>query len=157
MIITNRLTLLLPLWFLLIVGCGGSKGTVARLSGNVKYKGAPVTAGTIAFTAKGEGSGAGGTYLASINPDGTYSTSQLPAGEFTVAIETESANPKRASPERYGGGKGMDSRPPEARAAAKAAKGAYVKIPSKYASPKTSGLTVTLTSGKNTKDFDLTD
>jgi hypothetical protein len=153
--ITNRLIFLLPLWLLLVLGCsGGSKGTAARLSGSVKYKGTAVTAGMITFIAKSEDGKAAGTYLAPINADGTYSIAQLPAGEFQVAIETESANPKRASSGPY---QKMQGPRPEKASSAEAAKGAYVKIPSKYADPKKSGLTVTLTSGKNTKDFDLTD
>jgi hypothetical protein len=35
--------------------------------------------------------------------------------------------------------------------------GTYVKIPSKYALPKTSPLRTTLKKGKNTYDIDLTD
>lgn len=158
MTLKNWFSLLLPLALFLAFGCG-TKATPSRLSGSVKYNGVPVKAGTITFTAKGgEGKDAGGTYFAPINEDGTYSTSQLPTGEFAVTIETESANPKRPTMEQYGGGKGknMTSPMPEG-VGAPAAKGGYVKIPSKYSDPKKSGLTVTLTSGKNTKDFDLAD
>ena len=160
MCITRRLSLLLPFGLLVVLGCGETKGTVARLSGSVKYKGTPVTAGTIIFTVKGEGSDPAGTYPVPITPDGTYSASQLPAGELRVSIETESANPKnRRSSEQYGGGRGKDmmKRSPAPEGVGTAPKGAYVKIPDKYKDPKTSGLTVTLTNGKNTKDFDLTD
>lgn len=160
MTITRRLSLLLPLGFLLVLGCGETKGTVARLSGSVKYKGTPVTAGTITFTAKGEGGDPSGSYPVPITTDGTYSTSQLPAGELAVAIETESINPKnRRSPEQYGRGRGKDmmKRSPAPEGVGTAPKGTYVKIPDKYKDSKTSGLTVTVTSGKNTKDFDLAD
>jgi hypothetical protein len=157
---TNRFALLLPLWLLLLFGCGGPKSVATKLSGSVKYKGAPVTAGTITFTAKGEGGEAGGVYLAPINPDGTYSIAQLPSGEFAVSIETESANPNR-SQKTYGGPKvknmQMTSPRPDYAESSQTAQGAYVKIPSKYADPQKSGLTVNLTSGKNIKDFDLTD
>lgn len=159
MTLTNRFALLLPLGLFLVSGCS-SKGPVSGLSGNVKYKGTPVTAGTITFTAKAEGRDAGGTYFAAINSDGTYSTSQLPDGEFGVAIETESANPNRPTMDQYGGrGKGkMKASPaPDDAGPAAAAKGGYVKIPPKYSNPKTSGLSVTLTGGKNTQDFELTD
>jgi hypothetical protein len=158
MTIASRLSLLLPLGLLLLLGCGEKKGAVARLSGTVKYKGTPVTAGTITFTAKGEGGNPGGTYPVPITPDGTYSASQLPAGELAVAIETESANPKsRKSAADYGGGKDMMKRSPMPEGVGGGPKGTYVKIPDKYKDPKTSGLTVTVTNGKNTKDFDLTD
>lgn len=152
--------LLLPLWLLLVLGCGSSKGTVSRLTGSVKYKGKPVTAGTITFYPKGEKGDTAGNYPVPIDPDGTYSASQLPAGELAVAIETESANPKnRPSAKQYGGAKSKMkmSPPPEGVNVAKGPQGAYVPIPKKYADPKESGLTVKLTSGKNTKDFDLTD
>lgn len=158
MTITSRLSLLLPIGLLLVLGCGETKGTVARLSGSVKYNGTPVTAGMITFTAKGEGGDAGGTYPVPITPDGTYTTSQLPAGELQVSIETESANPKRPKAgQQYGGEKAQMKRSPPPEGVGSAPKGTYVKIPPKYSDPKTSGLTVTVTNGKNTKDFDLTD
>lgn len=160
MTIIYRLSLLLPVGLLLVLGCGEKKGTVARLSGTVKYKGTPVTAGMITFAAKGEGGDPSGSYPVPITSDGTYSASQLPAGELVVAIETESANPKnRRSFDQYGGGKGkeMMKRSPAPEGVGSGPKGTYVKIPDKYKDPKTSGLTVTVTSGKNTKDFDLTD
>lgn len=158
MTITNRfaLLLLLPL-SLVVLGCGSSKKPVARLSGSVKYNGTLVKAGTITFTAKGESGEAGGIYLATIEPDGTYSTSQVPAGEFTVAIETESANPDRAKKEYGNKGKMTSSPRPDYAQAAETPKGAYVKIPDKYKDAKKSGLSVSLTNGKNTKDFELTD
>jgi hypothetical protein len=157
MTIKGRLFPTLPLLVFLVVGCTETS-TPSKLSGTVKYRGNPVTAGTISLTAK-----EGGVYTIAINSDGTYAGADLPAGELAVAIETETANPKnRRSPDQYGGtrGKGQTSSPapgntPGAENASAA--GAYVKIPSKYAKKETSGLSVTVNKGANTKDFELKD
>ena len=162
MTITRRLFLVWPLFLVLLVGCMNS-ATPARVSGTVKYKGTPLTAGTVTFHPE-----QGGVYGAAIKPDGTYSISDLPTGPVEVAIETESANPQHVAKsaedyakQRGGRGKAGESmtspRPEGVPAAAPAEKGAYVKIPAKYADRKKSQLTMAVVAGKQTKDFDLTD
>ncbi|HZT79836.1 MAG TPA: hypothetical protein VFA26_06430, partial [Gemmataceae bacterium] len=116
----------------------------------------------------------GGMYTAVIRPDGKYEAPDLPVGEMAVTIETESANPNRKTPDYNspgGGGMGMYGKagggaPQQKDRAMKMspipegapkAEGAYVKIPAKYADKSTSGLSVTLNKGKQTKDFALTD
>jgi hypothetical protein len=157
---TCRLLLTLPLFLVVVSGCKTSR-TPAKVSGKVTYKGEPVPAGSITFHPK-EG---GGTYPYTLNPDGTYSGSDLPTGEMVVTVETESANPKAHSLE-YGGGKGKGAGPNEYMKKMKergmvpegpANKGTYVPIPKKYADPKTSDLRADLKKGNNPNDFDLKD
>ena len=148
---TGRLLLVLPFFLVLVLGCGskGNPNAPAKVHGKVTYKGAPVTAGTIQFLPK-----AAGTYTASIMPDATYSATDLPTGEMTVTVDTESANPNKKQPS-YGGKKQMMGPIPQGVKAGPA--GEYVKIPPKYAKAQTSGLTATLNAGDNEKNFDLTD
>lgn len=156
------MTRIRPLLFLLalgvlILGCHKNPNAPAQLSGSVSYKGQPLKGGTLTFYGK-----AGGSYNAGINEQGNFSLTDLPEGEMTVAIETESANPDKKTPS-YGGkkfeGKMKAYQPPGAPPKPDAAseRESYVKIPAKYADAKTSGLTVTLVAGKNTKTFDLSD
>jgi hypothetical protein len=156
MMTKRRLLPALPLLLVLLAGCTHGP-TVARVSGTVKYRGAPVSAGTIAFHPA-----AGGYYFVSLEPDGTYAVPDVPVGEAAVTIETESANPKtHPAPEQYGANRGHKSPvgpgPGGAAPPTQAPKGAYVKIPAKYAQKETSKLTVTLTGGAQTQNFDLAD
>jgi hypothetical protein len=156
--------LLLPLFLVFVSGCASSS-TAARVSGRVTYKGNPVTAGTVTFHAK-----EGGILTCAIKSDGTYSRTDLSPGEMAVSVETESANTNRKVPESaYGGargramsqgkdsGKASSMLSPAPSGFKPAETGVYVKIPPKYADKNTSGLAVTLTRGKNTKDFELTE
>lgn len=151
--IKSRLPLVLPLLCLVVaLGCYKNPAAPATLAGKITYKGAPVTAGMVTFFPKN-----GGVYTAVIDPNGSYAVSEIPTGEMVVTIETESANPNRKVP-TYGGkagGEGM-SPVPQGQGSGTAG-GAYVKIPAKYADKDKSGLTVTVTPGKQTKDFELTD
>lgn len=161
MIRTLRFCGILPLFVVLAVGCGKNSNAPASLSGTVKYKGAPVTGGTLTLSSK-----AGGNYSTSIGEDGTYSLAQLPAGEATVTIETESISPQHKMPEYTGGKRPAGVPSPRASTAPKLStppgaptgpKGVYVKIPSKYSDNGKSGLSITLTAGKQTHVFELTD
>jgi hypothetical protein len=124
------------------------------VSGQVTYNGQPVTGGTITFYPQ-----SGGAYPTSIDEKGAYAVSDLPAGEAAVSVETESVK-KTATAEDYNKGHvnpqlANSSRPGGEGAAASAKK--YVKIPPKYADPKTSGLTANLTAGRQEKTFQLAD
>lgn len=150
-------------------GCGGGVANApANISGKVTYKGAPVTGGVIGFFSK---NAEGGGYSATINPDGTYSTNNVAAGEVTVTVETETLNPNikqtsytgGASKGPAGGGgtpgagspKKMSSSPRPGNAAKSEA--VYVKIPGKYAKKDSTSLSANLRAGNNKVDFDLTD
>ena len=151
-----------------LVGCGGGVANApANISGKVTYKGAPVTGGVVGFFATGT---EGGGYSATISPDGTYSTSNIPAGEIKVTVETESLNPN-IKPTAYTGGaskgpagtgapgggapKKMGASPMPGNAVKREA--VYVKIPGKYAKKDTTTLKATLKAGSNKVDLDLVD
>jgi len=163
------------------VGCGPKSQTPVRLSGTVTYKGNPLHGGNITFHTDNHG-----MLNTTINSDGTYKI-DLPTGSMKVTVETESFNPekfspvygpataggqkagpgggeaaqkgKRASMEGKGGGGGgggggSSFGPPPKEELAKL----YTKIPAKYKFKETSGLSVQLeTTGKEVRDFDLTD
>jgi hypothetical protein len=96
--------------------------------------------------------------VAIIKMDGTYSISDVVPGEMLVTIETESVAGKGKSEKGYGNGKyKYKSSPVPDYAKGRAQKGEYTKIPEKYANKNRSGLAATLTAGRNTKNFDLTD
>ncbi len=154
----GRLLLVLPLVLVLVGGCS-HRGAHARLSGKVTYKGQPVTGGVITFLPQ-----SGGAYTANLDANGTYSIADLPAGEVSVGIETESVK-RQATVADYNKGH-QPAPPPGANANSMGAAGGagsaapatkYVKIPAKYSDPKTSGLSVSVTGGGQDKDFDLTD
>src|SRR4051812_11220196 len=71
----------------------------ASVSGKVTYNGSPVTGGTISFHSSDHGGA-----LVLINPDGTFKADEVPEGELTVTVETESINPNKEVP-KYKGGK----------------------------------------------------
>ena len=142
----------------LLAGCGAAvnPNAPATVSGKVTYKGTLLTAGNLAFHTGDS------MYPASIGSDGAYLGRDFPIGEMTVTVETESLNPAAKAAQPYPGqsqaGKDktdimMRPRPAEV----KAVEAGYVKIPAKYADKSKSGLTVKLTAGKQTKDFELTD
>jgi hypothetical protein len=162
----RQVFLSLPLFFVVVFGCGQSR-TPSKVSGKVTYKGQTVSAGTISFHRQGKDQS--GVYSYPLNSDGTYSGTDMPAEEMVVTVETESANPNQvkqtyAPPPMAGAGKAMG--PDEYRkkmkekgapVEASGNSGPYVKIPKKYAEKETSPLKATLTKGKNEFNFDLTD
>jgi hypothetical protein len=137
-----------------MVGCTAKNPNApASVTGKVTYKDKVLTAGTVTYYTK-----AGVYGPAAININGTYTISDLPAGDAEVTVETESANKSTPKPS-YGGkkggaGSGMSPAPP---GYTPPPTGEYVKIPAKYAAQGTSPLKATLTAGKQTKDFTITD
>ncbi len=147
--------------FVFMVGCNdGVANAPCNVSGKVTYKGAPVTGGNLTFWCK-----EGGSYSASLDASGKYTTANLPAGDAVVSVETETTNPNRKT-ENYSGGNNKvgqsDSGAPKKMTAspipeyAKKSVITYVKIPAKYGK-KDSPLTTTLKPGSNKADFDLVD
>ncbi len=151
---------LVPIALLLLVlapGCGEERSAPASLKGTVKYRGEPVTAGTVTLHTENAG-----VYHLPIRPDGTYSGTDLPAGELVVTISTP---PPAHSPEEYA--EGMPQVNAEQAKKMRSPRGGRdgttpsvsqvhtVQIPYRYGDKNKSGLTVTLSKGKNTQDFDL--
>ena len=134
------------LLFIGIIGCGGGPSTV---SGKVTYKGAPVTGGTITLNFDGKPQAPG-----SIDSNGNYAIQTTTTGKATLTIETESLKSR---------GPTMPAMLPEMKdkGVAPMPKGGggpeYMKIPSKYADVKTSGLSMEVKSGSNPKNWELVD
>jgi hypothetical protein len=153
MITKCRLLLLLALVLVLGFGCGTSTRTGAKISGNVKINGKPVTAGSVTIYPS-----EGGAYSTPIQKDGSYEYGGLPVGEVAFSVETETVNPNRPKPSQYGGKGGagnVSPMPKDVQPAAQTETGAYVKIPAKYATKETANLTATLKAGANTQDLEL--
>jgi hypothetical protein len=146
--------------FAAALGCSssGNPNAPARVSGKLTYKNQPIKGGTMLLhTAEGV------PYNAQISPDGTYSATDIPTGELIVTVDTESLNPAKAAPKgaqadaRMKQMQQLEQRRPDGADPGQDLSANYIKLPTKYASPKTSPLKVTLSAGKQTKDFDLTD
>lgn len=168
MIKYSRLVLIFLVAFVVLLGCGQKRNpnAPANVTGKVTYKGSPVKGGNLTFHPSG-----GGVYSFTIRPDGTYSATDMPDGEMAVTINTESLNPAKKEKQRvYGEGKGGDGKPLPVPSPdfiksklqkpppdQPVTQPEYVKIPAKYADKTKSGLTVTLSSGNQRRNFNLTD
>lgn len=125
-------------------GCGASKGTV---SGSVSYKGENLKGGKVTFVnEKKETVG-----YSEIDENGKYSIAKVPAGEYTVCVETESFKP---SPQME---MMIKSRPKEAQQGNDLASRAkrYKAIPAEYGDPEKSKLKVKVTGGKQEYNIPL--
>jgi hypothetical protein len=151
------------------------------VSGVVRYNGQNLKGGTVSFIPTD-----GGAYTATIGEDGTYTAVSLPAGEMAVTVSTQLLNPN-AEKQQYGAGKAATAAPRRGQTPSKAMvvkeksgiakqneqmakalglkispdaterSARYVAIPAKYGKPDETPLKVTLGSGSNQHDFDLTD
>lgn len=101
----------------------------------------------------------GASYAAQINSDGTYNATDIPTGELVITVETESVKAEVGSAGGKDAGRrmGVAQQQPPAGVGGPAPEEQYIKIPSKYANPKTSPLTVTLSAGRKVHNIDLTD
>jgi len=167
----KRASVFLTAATLLAVGCG-SKATI---TGTVSYKDKPIPEGNIVFTPE-----SGGRPVSAVIKDGKYTAEKVPTGPAKVTIssmymkgaDTNTPLAKKGVAKGVGGGPPELTKklggppedaplPPEARAmmerrasmADPSKKG--MKIPDHYADPEKSGLTYTVQSGQQTKDFKL--
>jgi hypothetical protein len=149
-----RLVLVFPLLLAIFaVGCTkGGRTNTGIVQGTVKYKGTKLGGGTITFWPV---SGSG-TYAIQISPDGSYMGTDIPPGEMIVTVETESVK-RAANKQAYGKGDGSKMTSPAPKDFQPPPAGTYVEIPAKYPDKEKSGLKYTVESGKQTKDWDLTD
>jgi hypothetical protein len=130
------------------------------VSGSITYKGSPLKAANMAFHTND-----GTAYPGLVSSDGTYIANDLPAGDFVITVETESF---KSAASTTGSGrfdakyrKQQDSRqaPSDMPAATTVTEmvAQYTKIPSKYANPKTSPLSITLKPGRQVHAVEITD
>jgi hypothetical protein len=165
-VILLRLTLV-GFLAVIVLGCSSRRDTGVlpnSLSGKVTYNGKPVGGGTVIFIGKDK-QGKDINVNAILQPDGSYSISGIPTGDHLVAVETQSVKPQESAVipgskegQSYDKAQEQYMKMMKQKGATKeAAAPVYVKIPQKYASPKSSGLTVSVKEGANTKDFELKD
>jgi len=142
-----------------IVGCGDDGlGNRYPVSGKVTYKGEPLAVGSISFypaigAAGSEVRGATGSIT-----DGYYTLSTIGGddgafpGDYVVAISARKPDMSKAkaNTDKTGGSYRQDD-------VAKAFQTAASPFPKKYESTQESGLKRTVTAGRNTIDFELTD
>jgi hypothetical protein len=152
-----HLGLSLSLSLTLLAGCSGNSQYPGHLSGRVHYKDEPVRGGLITFHSDKL------VRTVPITPEGTYEFVDLPEGKAVITVTNESLNPNNKVPV-YGGAKmkGLTAKRDEMEAkmgkpATKEASGTYRKLPGKYFLPKNSPLSVTIESGRQEKNFVLTD
>jgi len=129
------------LLFFCVIGCSSGPSTV---SGKVNYRGVPVTGGTISMHFDGKPPQVG-----SIDGNGGYSIQTATTGRATFTVETESMN--------QAGALGMPAKDKPGETKLGGGATAYVKIPARYADPKSSLLSYEVKSGSQTKNWELTD
>jgi len=113
-------------------GCSEKGGATGTVSGTVSYGGQTLPVGSVTFLSED-----GRTAAAEINKDGTYKVGNVPVGTVKVGVSTPQAAPV---PALGGDMPGMNTAKP-------------VIVPQKYASPQTSGLTMTVKKGSQTFDI----
>jgi hypothetical protein len=124
-----------------LAGCGGGPGT---LSGKVLFRNKPVVYGTVMVV------GADGiTRSGNIEPDGTYTVADVPAGPVKIGVVSpEPPDPKKAARRDDRTHHGSAALPPIDRSR-------WFRIPDKYGDLEHSGLTATVRSGATPFDIHL--
>ncbi len=130
---------------LLAGGCAPGQGDV---SGQVTFKGRPVTSGVISFHCQ---DGRRDVFNARIQ-DGRYAIQGIPEGETLVTVvgQTGQAEKPAPAPEKPGGaGDGAPAADPALQTMVNT-------LPRRYADPDQSGLNFRVGAGAQTHDLDLT-
>jgi hypothetical protein len=151
---------------LVVLGCSDDGlGKRYQVSGNVSYKGQPVSKARISFyPTQGGGPGASGDIvdgkfasLTTLNPgDGVL------AGDYKVTVDDRAANEEEMKAEAEKVAKkhpmyNVKMLPPGSEVQAAALKKAKSAIPGKYQIPDTSDLKVTVDAGHTAFNFELKD
>ena len=127
-----------------MAGCGSSRTPQnAEVSGKVLFQGKPLPGGKITFVAVKGGFSA----VATIDENGAYQV-KAPVGEVEISVSNRMLEPR-------GGAKTMGRLAKAQPGEGGPVKGQWVKIPSQYEDPSTSGLKYTVTKGSQTHDVEL--
>ncbi|MBN9118989.1 MAG: carboxypeptidase regulatory-like domain-containing protein [Planctomycetes bacterium] len=128
-------------------GCGGSYADVA---GKVTYQGRPVAYGTVSVIGVDKK-----TYYGVLNQDGTFTVPGVPVGPAKLGVYSPdpyfdppipAAEKAKAEEARRASGVPTPLKPP---------KGAWFRLPGKYADPLSSGLTAEVTAPPAVVDLRL--
>jgi hypothetical protein len=138
---------LLVLFGMAISGCGGAKrrGPTGTVTGVVTYKGKPVPSGRVTFYGPDNEPAS-----ATLDEDGSYQAEYVPVGQATITVETppppavlEKVAKQSPHGKRFGVGNPIEV-PKD-----------VVSVPTKYNSAARSGLSYTVTEGKQNHDIEL--
>lgn len=138
-------------WWL--AGCGGAKQgqlPTAPVSGQVMYRGAPLTHGTIKFIPVQSSGEAVRVAYGTLDAEGryrlgTYAQSDgAVLGNYHVTVEVREASAADEAAAKAAMERGVTA-PPRAKSS----------IPRRYADPNTAGLSAHVVAGANTINFDL--
>jgi hypothetical protein len=139
-------------------GCKRIRHSTAHVdvTGQVRYQGKPLPGGRVTFVAV-EGSFAS---TGTIDEKGNYKIN-APVGPVKISVNNTMLDPQRgaghAAARRGPAGPGAQRPPGGGAEEPTEIKGTWVRIPPKYASAETSGLTFTVTKESKTHDIELTE
>jgi hypothetical protein len=148
----KRIRPFLPLFLLCsavliaLPGCSGER--TAKLSGKVTYNNKPVPGGQVVFANEDNTK----VTEADIQPDGTYSSTQVPLGKVRVGVMPAHKGLAASIP------KGVKSKmPPDKHPEEYEKKGGteYVDIPEQFRDPSTSGINVTVDGSDKVFNIDI--
>jgi hypothetical protein len=130
---------------LLLVGCGG-RSRLGTVSGTLTYKGRPINGAALLLYPDGGGE----PFQIPVTQEGTFRTSDVPPGEYTVVVEGTAGNPgpptqgmsKEKAAEAKEKFSGMTTPP-------------TIAFPNRYKSVTTSNKKVTVVAGEQKMDIDL--
>jgi len=151
----KRLLTFLCILCMSVSGCFSKGPSLGQVEGTVTFDGKPLEEGTIIFTVPGERDASGLIKNGEIEQVTSYKTGDgVPVGEAKVAVIAVKTNAKTSpgpsSPNNEGN-------PAFAAQESSSMMGSSeFLIPTRYTNPEKSGLTATITKGKNEVHFDLT-
>jgi hypothetical protein len=129
-----------PILLLLVsaLGCHRAPPPTGEVSGRVTVAGVPIQFGAIAFIAEN------GQVATAPVKQGAYQAHAVPVGAADVTVQAVRLGLHPVGSPKFGP---LPSGGPPL--------GEFVPVPSRYNSPKTSGLQYQVIAGEQTKDFDL--
>jgi hypothetical protein len=154
--VARRVFWLVPAAAVLLMGCGRGKGDI---TGEVSYKGEPISVGRITFLSQVGNNEVKSAHIIR----GKYTIKGFPAGPVKISVESFEPpdkeildNTKKVDIPAAGGMKErMKGPPPELLEMANGPPLKYVPIPQTYANPETSDLTYEVKKGSQTFDIPL--
>ena len=131
---------------LLLAGCGGGRSGLGTVSGTLTYKGRPINGAALLLYPDGKGE----PFQIPVTQEGTFQSSDVPPGEYTVVVEGTPGNPgpstqgmsKEKAAEAKEKFKDMTTPP-------------TIPFPNRYKSVTTSNKKVTVVAGEQKLDIDL--
>jgi hypothetical protein len=115
------------------------------VTGKVTYRGRPVVYGTVTFHRLGGRT----AYSGVIRPDGSYTVEGLPPAPFTITVISRHPSKGRSIARAPAGGN------PDQAAAAESLVKSWFRLPKRYETSDTSGLTLDVDSNRVRYDINL--